>query len=326
MNRQKQERLVNSVLLGNANEEESATLMKKIRTDHHLYEDIEDVEFLLNNIRPKPYMDEFDNSYYFGLRQIEYQFRARQSRSRSMKALGNFFLATASVCLVVLCVVALLTTPYISEASHGQSQFSIEERRLPDNSLVTLSRDASFSFAHHPFGRRLSINGDARIRISVDSLRPLRLNTDFGSVRTLGGEMFVQVIPGVFVRIYVLSGIVEIDDDKDVRSLHAGENVIIVPTGKVIRTTLEDEDYDFWYTGKMAFDSGRLDNVISRIENSYNVIIRAEHLPVSEYKFTGILQKIESIDLILETICSELGLEYYEEGNRVYVLTRPAKV
>ncbi|MEO5980654.1 MAG: FecR domain-containing protein [Chryseolinea sp.] len=326
MNKQKLINLVNSVFLGNANEVESALLLERTRIDHSLREDVEDIEFLLNNIQPKPYMDEFDNSYYFGLRQIEYQFIARQLSRKGIKRFYDFLLVTGSVCLIVVCIVALITKPYVADVNHGKSQFSVESRRLPDNSVIALSRDASFSFTHYPIGRRLTITGDARVQISVDSLRPLRLTTDLGSIRTLGGEMFVQVIPGDFVRIYVLSGAIEIEDQKDNRILHAGENLIFVPTGKAIRATLADEDFDFWYTGKMAFDGKRLDNVIDRLENSYNVIIRAESLPVSEYKFTGVLQKVESIDLILESICSELGLEYHEQDNGIYVLTRSSKV
>jgi ferric-dicitrate binding protein FerR (iron transport regulator) len=136
--------------------------------------------------------------------------------------------------------------------------------------------------------------------------------------------MFVQVIPNHFVRIFVLSGTFEIDDSKGVSRVHTRENVVIVPTGKVVRNTHADENYDFWYTGKIAFDHGCLDEVLRELEDNYHVIIRVERLPRSEYKFTGVFQKIESVDLILETICSDLGLEYYEEGDGVYVLTRPS--
>ena len=310
--------LIDKVLFGEPTLKETEMLNEQMAIDIEMKHDYEDIKFLLENVPELPSKFELENHFYIGYRQIEYAIEAIRSRRRAVRKFRVTTLIVLVIAATMLAIVFQITNPVVSGL--GKKEHPLHPVMLPDNSRITAQANSFYTFFHHPFGRTLTLSGQAYLRVAIDSLRPFIMKTGITRIKTFGAEVFLNIEPGELVKISVISGQIEVMGTEHLIA-KAGESITQVSSGKTFKSVRHAPNFNTWYSGTIQFTQARLEDVIFMLEREYNVFVDLKELQDRNCLFTGTVHGLYSIDEVLEILCKSMDLKFHQALPGIYVLS-----
>lgn len=202
------------------------------------------------------------------------------------------------------------------------SRNGVEKVILQDGSLVWLSGKSQLAFYEKPDeGMRYStFSGEALFEVAKDADHPFVIQCGEIKVKVVGTSFNIKTGRGQ-IELTVLTGKVNLSSPSD------AEGIDVVPLEKVIYKTTggverikpgEDEIASATANTEyhMAFANDPMAEVITRIENKFNVKVRLSDADIRNCRITADFTD-SSLESTLQMITEVLGVTYSIEGKTV---------
>jgi ferric-dicitrate binding protein FerR (iron transport regulator) len=195
---------------------------------------------------------------------------------------------------------------------------------LSDGSKITMNRNSEFSYREN-FGkhsRDVKLKGEAFFEISPDKEKPFIIDAGKASVKVVGTSFnVITENPQSAVEVYVKTGKVLLSDIDNSKSISL-EPEFIGKMGSAIsdKSVNNNPNYMSWNTGRLVYDSQKLDVVFRDLKRVYNLEIVADDKSILENQWTSPIDNV-SEETIIQLFCVSFNLSYTKDGN-VYHLTK----
>ncbi len=200
---------------------------------------------------------------------------------------------------------------------------------LSDGTLVELNSGSSLTYpTHFIYGknRQVYIKGEAFLKVAKDSLHPFIVKADNLNIQVLGTEFNVMShSEDATTEVVLVEGAVSLFSETDDKNLQ--DKVILTPGYKAVfnkkSRKIEKEEvltdiYTSWLNGELVFRELPFENMLSRLERHYNVVIDNENKVLSKQKFDASFRNVPIIT-ILENLKKYHNIDYVIEGNKITI-------
>ncbi|MDB0011180.1 DUF4974 domain-containing protein [Crocinitomicaceae bacterium] len=193
---------------------------------------------------------------------------------------------------------------------------------LPDGSVVTLNGNSSLAYAPYwwRFDRKLEFEGEAFF--SVKKGKRFKVVSESGSTQVLGTSFNIFATNSNY-NVYCKTGKVKVENiHQEAQIITPGQAVFINSKG-VMKTDskINETECLAWMSHKFIFNTTPLEKVIADISRQYNVQIEISNRILKDKDFTGILDRKNSLDEVLKTICFSFDLKFIKNNTTHYQLT-----
>jgi transmembrane sensor len=196
---------------------------------------------------------------------------------------------------------------------------------LPDGSKVSLNKQSSIKYKKSfKENREIELKGEAFFEVIPNPEIPFLVRNKEVFVEVLGTSFSVRAYRNEnTIDVAVESGIVAVfdsnkEDSKQV--LRKGDQLTYLKESRsMIINQISDPNYHSWKTGILVFSDFQLGNLISKLEDLYDVKIIARNPSVLNCRITVKFEN-KSIDYILRTLSKTLDFEVEKNANQ-YIIT-----
>ncbi len=248
------------------------------------------------------------------------------SQSRDRKKIWMNVIRIAAILLIgfFLTVSGILINNNLRYENY-QAKNSVLDISLPDGSKVSLNRQSSLKYKKSfKEKREIELKGEAYFDVVPDPEKPFIVRNRDVFVEVLGTSFSVRAYKSEnTIDVAVESGIVAVFDSNKSDSkqiLKKGDQLTYVRESRsMIINQISDPNYHSWKTGILVFTDYKLGNVISKLEETYNVDIIARNPSILDCTITVKFEN-KSIDYILMTLSKTLDFEVIKNGSQ-YILS-----
>jgi len=196
----------------------------------------------------------------------------------------------------------------------------IKEIKLSDGSVVYLNADSKLYYPEQFSGstRTVEFEGDAFFSIAKNPSKPFIIKAKKAEIKVVGTSFNVNTNSGINkVEVLVETGIVqlkEIDKDKSI-PIEPGFIGKLDKNGPTKQKNA-DVNYMAWKTRIFDFENVKLEEVIEILNRTYHANIHCSDNSIVNKKIYGRFND-ESLNTILNIICSTYDLQYKPENNKI---------
>jgi len=193
---------------------------------------------------------------------------------------------------------------------------------LPDGSVVTLNGNSSLTYAPYwwRFDRELEFEGEAFF--SVKKGKRFKVVSESGTTQVLGTSFNIFATTFNY-NVYCKTGKVKVENKhQESQIITPGQAVFINSQSEMSAVSeINERECLAWMSHKFIFNTTPLVKVISDISRQYNVKIEVSNRLLKDKDFTGVLDRKNSIDEVLQTICFSFDLKLKKSTTNHYQLT-----
>lgn len=214
----------------------------------------------------------------------------------------------ASIVLLAILGLAVVTTTSRLQRVTVANESTTQNRvvKLPDGSTVHLNNNTKLNYSKK-FGknnRDITLTGEAYFEVTPDTEKPFRIFAGNACVKVVGTSFNVNTrnTKGT-VEVYVESGLVELSENGNQKNsimLHPG-NMGVISQKSLKSIQAENTNCLAWKTRSMTFTDTPLLEVISLLNDVYNVNIKAEGEGIDTVRINGSYEN-DQLDDILRVI------------------------
>lgn len=194
---------------------------------------------------------------------------------------------------------------------------------LPDGTVVWINACSSVTYDNR-FGEKdrvVSLQGEAYFEVKTDSVKPFLVKADKFTYRATGTSFNVYAFEeDEDISIALMEGGVTIEYDAKAHRLYPQE---IFTYNKISNeVTLKKTDVNLltsWLRGEFVFDDMTFDELVRRLERSYNVKFVFENEKIRKETFGGTLRDYDSLETIMKVIQTGIPVNYRIEENVVFI-------
>lgn len=196
--------------------------------------------------------------------------------------------------------------------------------RLSDGTQVWLN---SGSKLHFPVffsknSREVSLEGEAYMVVSKDSLRPFRVDVcGKMEVEVLGTEFNIQAYPeDQQMQTTLAKGSVRVTLGNQKRLLKPDQQLVYaVSRNEVEIREVVASRISAWRNGLFVFENETLEAIMDRLARWYNIHVFYQHQRIKNYHFTGDLEKYNDVATSLRMIEMATRLHFEIKGDNVTI-------
>lgn len=214
------------------------------------------------------------------------------------------------------------SNPAVLTISHSSDE-GISSFDLPDGSRVFLNEGSDISYPREfQDDRTIKLQGEAFFEVMANPAKPFKVHTGKVVVSVLGTHFNIKKLPGeAGIEVFVETGTVQLYDTESKNRLILSEGELGLSDESGIRMgELKNLNYLSWKTKKFVFDNEDISSVFRTLESAYHVKIITENLDVQNMRLTSTYMQ-QSIDAILETLCTAFGLNVERVDKTYYLKT-----
>lgn len=196
------------------------------------------------------------------------------------------------------------------------------------NSGSTLKYPAQFTKKH----RVVSLSGEAFFDITENKEHPFIVNTDKGKIKVLGTKFNLKDYIGDNKAIITLQeGSISFQKhnlDTDEQPIILSPNQQIVYNKKQNSLEINDVNPSFykkWENGGYYFEKEPFAEILKQLERGFNVKIKFQDAGLGKEVFSGIFDKEENIQQILDVFKRYKHFEYQVNGNEILIIDKHLK-
>lgn len=199
--------------------------------------------------------------------------------------------------------------------------------QLPDGSSVFLNSESKAIYSQG-FGvseRCIALEGEGYFEVAPDAQRPFTVVTPEINIKVLGTKFnFSNYKKDAEASVTLMEGRVSLSDPRsntELIALEPNQKVIFdKETGIATLIKTESEQARAWTSGELSFDEERLDQIIQKLERSYNVHIQLADPDLAALRFYGTFGRMDmNIDDVLHALASTNRITIRKENNTYYV-------
>ncbi len=227
-----------------------------------------------------------------------------------------FRYAVAAV-LVLFVAVGAIARFYSStyETRHGEHLVV----SLPDGSSVTLNAESSVVF--HPywwsFSRSLEFEGEGFFEVEKGS--NFSVSSSNGTTTVMGTSFNIFARDEDY-RVACVAGKVKVEDAEGANEVFLTPNEKAeLKDGQLLKSEINTDNEIAWINNKFVFSSTPIREVFDEIERQYGVVIKSDESLDKE--FGGGFSREDSLEDVLDRVCSSFSLKFTEESTGVFYIT-----
>lgn len=200
----------------------------------------------------------------------------------------------------------------------GQS----EQITLPDGSIVWVNADTRIVYPEkfNMKVREVYISGEAFFEVKKNPSCPFIVKTDKLDIKVLGTKFNVKSYPDEFnIETTLVEGSVSIASLGKQTLLRPNQQLVLRKSdGKIsLYDNINLKHYVGWTNGHFYFRQATIEDVAKKIERVFDVKIHIESEKLRERRFTGRIDKNESIEEILNAIKITTPYSYSINNNTI---------
>ena len=235
---------------------------------------------------------------------------------------------------IAAATVALLLVGYVAYQFHQKPELmhqstAFGETRtvmLPDGSTVILNGNSEITYPskwNEGGSRNVSLDGEAYFQVihTKDHRRFTVKTSDDFSIQVLGTR-FVLSKRKSGTRVVLNEGRVQCNlgkDEKDTLVLRPGELVeFSKKSSQYTRKKVQPSLYSAWKDHLLVFDNTPLKDVTTILEETYGLVVKADHQKLLERKISGSVPT-GNIRILLEGIAETCNVKVRQEDNNIYI-------
>lgn len=188
--------------------------------------------------------------------------------------------------------------------------------QLDDGTKVWLNADSRLKYpvVFNGTERKVFLSGEAYFEVKKDA-HPFIVSTDLGDVTVLGTSFGVSVYDGEVGATTLVSGKVKFTlKDGTGETLSPGEQITVSESGQMEKRMVNVEEYVGWRSGLFVFKNKTLEAIMSMFERWYDVEIVFQDDALRDLKFTGDLERYDSINTFLQLLERLNEIKYEIKG------------
>lgn len=194
--------------------------------------------------------------------------------------------------------------------THHDSEFWLT---LEDGTRVHLNYGTQLTYPIHFSGdtREVELTGEAYFFVAKDKSRPFIVHTPNGDVKQYGTEFNINTKDEIgATRVVLVNGSISITPNGGTESMmRPNDMAIIMPqSSEVMISQVDITPYIAWNTGTFVFDDCTLEQLMRVLSHWYNKHIEFYEEDIRQMRFTGEIDKYESIIPTMEAIHKVTGL------------------
>ncbi|MCG8409792.1 MAG: FecR domain-containing protein [Bacteroidales bacterium] len=233
--------------------------------------------------------------------------------------------------LIILIGLAFITRMVYNNLNSNkfliQAQLDEQGKKttLPDGSVVILNSNTKIEYNNFDAlnERRVFLDGEAFFDVVKNKNKPFVIETQDAEIRVLGTSFNVNTnLPKKRVEVFVKTGLVQLSEAGNLDN-----NILITPgnIGLLNKQTLKkqintDLNKLSWKTKKIIFNQDKLDIVLLTLNKTYNAQIICNDKNILNLRYTSTFNN-QSLNSILDVICSTLDLKIKREGNKIELIS-----
>jgi len=194
---------------------------------------------------------------------------------------------------------------------------------LPDGSIVWINACSSITY-DNTFGekdRTVSLKGEAYFEVKADTVKPFLVRADKFTYRVTGTSFNVYSFEeDNEISIALLEGGVTIEYEGKTQKLYPQEMFVYNKSNNEIAMKKIDVNLlSSWRRGEFVFDDMAFDELVKRLERSFNVKFVFENQKIRNERFGGTLRDYDSLETIMKVIRTGIPIQYRIDENIVYI-------
>lgn len=265
----------------------------------------------------------------------------------------SLLLKVAAAILLTVCLQILANVLYNHSGSNSSGIITVEAPKgaktfltLDDGSKIWLNAGSKlqYSKSFNTSDRKVKLEGEAFFQVSKNKDLPFKVLAQGIEVRALGTSFNVNAYPDDgFVQTTLVEGSVEITSKK---KFQKEEKIVLMPNQSVIfyigdaisekqpadlasdneypksirkidiKKKVDVYRYISWKEKRWVFEGESIENLATKLERRYDVIIRILDEELKEYKISGILED-ETIEQVLSAVKLTVPMDFRIDGNIV---------
>ena len=247
-----------------------------------------------------------------------------ETESRIRRLPNNFFLKIAAI--VILGFVLSISGYYLYNSSTSETlvcQTNVYDKmqtiELSDGSKITLNRNSKLIYPSKfdSDKRKVQLEGEAFFEISKNKKKPFIIIVNNAEVKVLGTSFNIKSYKEIDkIEVSVKTGKVQfssIENKLVAEFLTPGETGTL-EKNKITKSNQHDQNYLAWKTHFFKYNNEKLENVISDLNNIYNISIKFSNPKIGKKQIFTTFDNYE-IETILEIICTNSGLSFKKVNN-----------
>ncbi len=206
-------------------------------------------------------------------------------------------------------------------ASFQTNDTKLISQKLPDGSIVDMNKNSTVIYKNVVFKnqREISLEGEAYFEVAHDPAHPFIVRTQDATITVVGTKFNIKTSPSTKTEVLVTEGkvLVQYDDSKEKITLSKGNSVYEVD-GSIRVSSAYDENRMVWKSGVLNFEYAKLSEVISTLENQFNVGIDVEDIVILDC-LISVRFRNQDIDTILAVISKTYNLQVTKKSKRFLI-------
>lgn len=224
------------------------------------------------------------------------------------------YLLYSTIAASIILAFTLFLKPFNSNVTSEhivQTSNTIEQIDLIDGSIIDINRNSLFSYPEqfNTNVRKVTLKGEAFFDVSKDNKRPFIIHTDNMNIKVLGTSFNIKAYPSSAINeVTVKSGVVEVSSVNGITNhivLEAGDKAVFhTENNSLIKISNNNPNFLSWKTKELVFKNEKLSDVLSLIEEVYNVnILVPEAIKTDDLIISATFDK-NTIEHIIHTLNS----------------------
>lgn len=189
-----------------------------------------------------------------------------------------------------------------------------KEIKLPDNSIVWLNENSTFSYpkTFANSARKVNMEGDVIFEVTHSPQQPFVVSTQDLAVTVLGTKFNINTAnrANQIATVHVINGKVQVQkkDNPAEKVLLTKGMTAQLAQNQLATTNAFSNNQLFWYHQTLAFEQTHLKTVLQTLNQTYNTTIKLTNQSLLTCTFSGTF-KAQTLPEILETLQLIYGFE-----------------
>ena len=198
---------------------------------------------------------------------------------------------------------------------------------LADNSSIWLNSNTTFKYPSRfsKKQREVYLDGEAYFEVSANEKQPFIVNTHQGGVKVTGTTFNVSAYSRFDkFETSLLEGVVGVylkDSEEKIINIKPTQKTV-VRNGKLNVRNIEDYDEFLWKEGLIAFNNKQLKDILSVLEQYFDIAIRIEDNWLPENTYTGKFRQSDGIDYALRVLQKSINFTYERDNEEQTILIK----
>ena len=198
---------------------------------------------------------------------------------------------------------------------------------LADNSSIWLNSNSTFKYPSQfsKKQREVYLDGEAYFEVSANDKQPFIVNTHQGGVKVTGTTFNVSAYSKFDkFETSLLKGVVGVylkDSEEEIIYIKPTQKTV-VRNGKLNVRKIEDYDEFLWKEGLIAFNNKQLKDILSVLEQYFDIAIRIEDDCLPDNTYTGKFRQSDGIDYALRVLQKSINFTYERDNEEQTILIK----